>query len=333
MENPNPAARPEPSRRIGMTKEGSMILVCGEALFDVFAAGETASGLTLDARVGGSPFNVAVGLARLAQPVALLTQVSRGFLGERLMRALAQEGVSTTAVQRSDAPTTLGLVGLDAHGVPSYAFYGEGGADRLLTAEALDALPSRLRTIHVGSYATVVGRTAATQRTLVEREHHRTLVAYDPNIRLNVEPDLALWRAQIAWMLRRCHLLKVSAEDIELVRPGVTPQQFASEALAQGVQLVVVTCGGEGALAWTTRHQASAPAVSAEVIDTVGAGDTFQAAMLTWLAEHGALERLALSGLSADQLRTLLAFATQAAAITCSRRGADLPRRAELPAP
>jgi fructokinase len=330
MENPNPAAGAEPSRRIGMAEETSMILVCGEALFDVFAAGETASGLSLDARVGGSPFNVAVGLARLAQPVALLTQVSRGFLGERLMRALTLEGVSTAAVQRSDAPTTLGLVGLDGQGVPSYAFYGDGGADRLLSADALDALPSGLRAIHLGSYAAVVGRTAATQRALVEREHRCTLIAYDPNIRLSVEPDLARWRDQIAWMLPRCHLLKVSAEDLALVRPDMTAQQFAVEALAQGVQLVVVTRGGEGALAWTTRHQASAPAVAVEVVDTVGAGDTFQAALLTWLAEHAALDRQALAGLSQDQLGAMLRFAATAAAITCARRGADLPRRAEL---
>ncbi|MFT3953847.1 MAG: PfkB family carbohydrate kinase [Piscinibacter sp.] len=119
-----------------------MFVVCGEALFDVFATGDTPTGMAMDARVGGSPFNVAVGLARLAQPVAFLSQVSNGFLGERLMKTLAAEGVNTSTVQRSAAPTTLSLIGLDAQGVPSYSFYGEGCADRLLTEDALATLPA-----------------------------------------------------------------------------------------------------------------------------------------------------------------------------------------------
>ncbi len=307
-----------------------MIVVCGEALFDVFQAGETATGMMLDARVGGSPFNVAVGLARLAQPVCLLTQVSRGFLGERLMRALESEGVGTATVERSDAPTTLSLVGLDAHGVPSYAFYGEGCADRLLGDGALAALPAGVRAINFGSYATVVGDTARTQRALVERECQRTLIAYDPNIRLNVEPDLAVWRDQIDWMLPRTQLLKVSDEDLQLVYPGRPLPSLAEEALSRGVRWVVVTRGGKGALAWSRDGMIEAPAIAVDVIDTVGAGDTFQAALLTWLAENDALSAAGLAAVPADRKRDALGFAARAAAITCSRRGADLPRRQEL---
>lgn len=307
-----------------------MIVVCGEALFDVFDVGATATGLQLDARVGGSPFNVALGLARMSQPVCLLTQISSGFMGQRLMSALQTEGVNTQAVQRSDAPTTLSLVGLDAHGVPSYAFYGDACADRLLTAAALDALPGGVTAINLGSYATVVGATAVTQRQLVEREHERVLIAYDPNIRLNVEPDLAVWRAQIEWMLPRTHLLKVSEEDLHAVYPGRALAAVATEALAQGVGCVIVTRGGEGAMAWTrSDHVVSSP-VRVEVVDTVGAGDTFQAAMLTWLAENNALDANALAAIDGPALRQALAFSGRAAAITCSRRGADLPRRAEL---
>lgn len=307
-----------------------MFLVCGEALFDVFATGETATGLAMDARIGGSPFNVAVGLARLGQPVAMLSQVSRGFLGERLMRALAAEGVDTSTVQRSDAPTTLSLIGVDARGVPAYAFYGEGCADRLLDMSALEALPAGVKAINVGSYATVVGSTAATQRALIERMQGRALIAYDPNIRLNVEPRREVWRAQIDWMLPRTQLLKVSDEDLGLVWPGLAPAEFAARALAQGVGLVVVTRGSEGALAWTATAQAGARPVPVEVIDTVGAGDTFQAALLTWLAEHDALRGDALAALPAQALADSLAFAARAAAITCSRRGADMPRRSQL---
>lgn len=307
-----------------------MFLVCGEALFDVFATGETPTGLAMDARIGGSPFNVAVGLARLGQPVAFLSQVSRGFLGERLMRALAAEGVDSSTVQRSDAPTTLSLIGVDARGVPAYAFYGEGCADRLLDLTALDALPPGVKAINVGSYATVVGSTAATQRTLVERMQGRALVAYDPNIRLNVEPRLAAWRDHIEWMLPRTQLLKVSDEDLGLVWPGLAPADFAARALAAGVKAVVVTRGAEGALGWTSAAQVEVPPVRVTVADTVGAGDTFQAALLTWLAEHDALSSAALGALDAAALADALGFAARAAAITCSRRGADLPRRSEV---
>jgi fructokinase len=128
MENPDgvviacgtmPTLRPRFVADIHRLGETLMFMVCGEALMDVFATGDTPTGVALDARVGGSPYNVALGLARLAQPVSFFGAVSRGFLGERLLRSLADEGVNLSTVQRNDAATTLGLVGLDAHGVPS----------------------------------------------------------------------------------------------------------------------------------------------------------------------------------------------------------------------
>ena len=307
-----------------------MLMICGEALLDVFAAGETRTGLTLDASVGGSPFNLAVGLARLGQPVGFFSAISAGFAGERLMRALDAEGVDTRAVVRLDAPTTLSLIGLDAQGVPSYAFYGEGCADRLLHAADLARVPPTVSVVNVGSYATVVEPIASTLRALVERERGRALIAFDPNIRLNVEPDLARWRAQLAWMLPRVDLLKISDEDLELLQPGTAPADFAADALAHGAKAVVVTRGALGALGWTALASATILSVPVNVVDTVGAGDTFQAALLTWLAEHGALNATALAALAPAALRDALAFAARAAAITCSRRGADMPRRSEL---
>ena len=310
-----------------------MFVVCGEALMDVFAGTESPTGLALDARCGGSPFNLAVGLARLAQPVAYLGAVSRDFLGERLMHTLRGEGVDTTATARVDAATTLSLIGLDVHGVPAYSFYGAGGADRQLTRAdlaALKALPVAIRAVHVGSYSIVVEPIASTLRALLERVAATTVICLDPNVRLNVEPDLGRWREQLQWLLPRVHLLKISDEDLALLRPGCSPAQFAADALAQGVRLVVVTRGGDGAQAWTATCTVDVPAVAVTVIDTVGAGDTFQAALLTWLAEHDGLAVDALGALSAPSLRDALEFATRAAAITCARRGADLPRRAEV---
>jgi len=308
-----------------------MLVVCGEALMDVFVAGETATGVTLDARVGGSPFNVALGLARMGQPASFLGALSSGPLGERLLRSLSDEGVATGWVERNDAPTTLGLVGLDAAGVPAYAFYGEGCADRLLPLSALERIPTSATAFNFGSFATVVEPIASTLRALVEREKHRSVIAYDPNIRLNVEPDLSRWRAQLQWMLPRTHLLKVSEEDLSLLLPGADVEHLAMSWLAAGVRLVVVTRGARGALGWCAAGRVEALPVAVDVIDTVGAGDTFQAALLTWLAEHGKLDPESLGTLSTRHLDTALRFAAQAAAITCSRRGADLPRRAELP--
>ncbi len=307
-----------------------MFMVCGEALFDVFAAGDTASGMAFDGRIGGSPFNVAVGLARMGQAVGFFGGIGRGFAGERLMRALIDEGVDTEAVARSEAPTTLSLVGLDAQGQPSYAFYGQGGAERQVRHEHLAAITPNARAFHFGSYAMVVDPVGSTQRALVEREHLRSVIAYDPNIRLNVEPDLGRWRATLQWMLARTHMLKLSVEDLALLHPGLAIERFAEQALAAGVAWVVVTRGEHGAIGFTARDTVAVAPVAVAVVDTVGAGDTFQAALLTWLAEAGQLSPGALATLSAQQQRQALRFAAQAAAITCTRRGADLPRRAEL---
>lgn len=307
-----------------------MIVVCGEALMDVFGGGDTPSGMTLDARVGGSPFNVAVGLARMAQPVCFFASLSRDFLGERLMRTLRDEGVDTTAVTRVNAPTTLGLVGMDEQGVASYAFYGHGGADRQVGLDALERLPSDTSAVHLGSFSTVVEPVATTLRALVDRAHAGTLISYDPNVRLNVEPNLAHWRLLLDWMLPRTHLLKISDEDLELLMPGESIDHFCESALARGVKLVVVTRGQNGAVARTASATVSVAPVRVHTIDTVGAGDTFQAALMTWLAEQGCLQVQAMGGLDETGLRAAVTFAARAAAITCSRRGADLPRRSEL---
>ncbi len=307
-----------------------MIVVCGEALLDVFNMGETRTGLSLEANIGGSPFNLAMGLARLGQPVGFFGAISTGFAGDVLMRALQREGVDTHAVARKNAPTTLSLIGLDAHGVPSYSFYGTGCADRLLDSADLRNLPATPAALCLGSYASVVEPGASALRELVERERGRALIAFDPNIRLNVEPDIALWRAQLEWMLPRVDLVKISDEDLAVLYPDLAPVAFARGALERGAGLVVVTCGALGALAWTPRGNASIRPEAVTVVDTVGAGDTFQAALVTWLAEHDALNRSALATLGSDCLHSALTFAARAAAITCSRRGADMPRRTEL---
>ncbi|VTU35545.1 2-dehydro-3-deoxygluconokinase [Variovorax sp. PBS-H4] len=309
-----------------------MFVVCGEALMDVYVLGPTPTGLHLDARIGGSPFNVAVGLARLGRPSALLTGLSRDAAGERLMHALQAEGVDTRLVLRSDAPTTLSVVSVDAGGLPHYAFYGHGSADRAIDSARLPALPPQVRVLQFGSYALVVEPVGSALRALAARERDRCLVAYDPNVRLNVEPDVARWRTMVEAMVALSHMVKVSDEDLGLLYPDSVPGEVARRWLSLGVQLVVLTRGARGSEAWTAGSHVAESAAPVEVVDTVGAGDTFQAALLTWLDEQQALSVAGLAALDAQRLAALLRFATRVAAITCSRRGADMPRRAELPA-
>ena len=309
-----------------------MIVVCGESLFDVFSGAATPQGFMLDARMGGSSLNVAIGLSRLGQSVSFLGAIGRDFAGERVLRALVEEGVRTECVARVDAPTTLMLVGLDAQGVPSYVFYGQQGADRQLLPAHLERVPVGAAAYHFGSYSMAVDPTATTLRALILREVNRSVISYDPNVRLRVDPDVERWRGILSWMMPRAHLLKVSEEDLGLLYPGRSIDDFAADARAAGSRLVVVTRGGGGSKGFTERASVEVPAAHATVVDTVGAGDTFQAALLAWLAETGRLTPSALGSLEAPTLGAALDFASRAAAITCSRRGADMPRRAELEA-
>ncbi len=307
-----------------------MILVCGEALMDVFALEDTATGVALEARLGGSPFNVAIGLARLRQPVAFLGGLSTDNFGERLARALRDEGVDLRHAQRSAAPTTLGVVGLNASGSPSYAFHGYGAADRLLSLAAVGELGREIRALHFGSFSMVVEPVAQVFRAVIERENETRVVAYDPNVRLNVDPRLENWIDTVDWMAQHAHLIKISAEDLDLLYPGHAARELAARWQKMGVSVVVVTRGDQGALGFTANDVVEVESKPVRVVDTVGAGDSFQAALLTWLAEHARLDVDTLKTLGAADLRNALAFAASAAAITCSRRGANPPTRDEL---
>ncbi|GGE85370.1 carbohydrate kinase [Stappia taiwanensis] len=306
-----------------------MILVCGEALFDLFAE-EDGDRLTLDARIGGSPVNVAIGLARLATPVSYFGALSGDLFGRRLRTTLAAEGVRLDHVLATDAPTTLSIVGLSAAGSPEYTFHGEGAADRQVRPADLPDLPPEIACIHIGSFAMLVPPVGDSLAALVAREHGRRMIAYDPNIRPTVVADLAAWRARLGALLPHVDLLKISGEDLATLYPDRDAATLAAAWLARGPSLVVVTHGAEGAEAFTGKAHVAIPGHPVAVVDSVGAGDSFQAAMLARLGERGQLSAEALARLDAEDLGDLLHFAASAAALTCTRRGADLPRRAEL---
>lgn len=309
-----------------------MYLVCGEALFDVFIQGDGGCGneLAFKAIAGGSPFNVALGLRRMGANSALFTGISSDSLGQRLRQVLRDEGVSDAYLIASDAPTTLAMVGLDAAGSPQYSFHGEGCADRQLLAEHLPALDAQVRGLHVGSFSLVVEPVAETLLTLVQREHQQRLISLDPNVRLGPAPDIAHWRERVETFAGYAHLIKVSEEDLQLLYPERDPQQVASSWLNQRCQLVFLTHGSKGASVHSHYGHWSVPAVEVHTRDTVGAGDTFQAALLSYLARHDLDSPEALATLSREQIDAMLRLAIEAAALTCARVGPDLPYLHEL---
>ncbi len=308
-----------------------MFLVCGEALWDLFAA-EGEDGVTFDARMGGSPFNVAVGLARLGQASALLTGMSRDPLGRRLTAALVREQVDTQYLIETDQPSMLSLVDVDPGGIPAYTFYGHAAAEWAERIKEAPALGPEVWGIHAGSFSLVIEPVGAILLSLFERETGRRLITLDPNVRLTVEPDTALWRTWINRFAAHADLIKVSSEDLGLIYPNVAACEIAGRWLDGGAGLVVVTRGENGAEVFAPGTNLPVPGHRIELVDTVGAGDTFQAALIAGLCEFGIRSRQALDGVAPDALRSLIEFASQAAAITCSRRGADMPRRSELPA-
>jgi fructokinase len=308
-----------------------MFLVCGEALFDLFLESETGpAAATYAARAGGSPFNVAIGLARLGQPSGLLTGLSTDLLGERLAAVLEAEGVSTRYAIRTDRPTTISLVGLDTHGVPAYQFYKNGSADTGVLTADLPALGPEVSGLHFGSYS-LAATPVADAFAALAKSTAGGFVSVDPNVRPTVEPDMDVWRERMRVLFPLADLVKISAEDLGMLRPGTGPEALAADLIGEGVGLVVVTDGGDAALGWTAgglHARATPPKV--KVIDTVGAGDTFQAALIARLLRHPDGPKAAVAALDAGELAAILGYAARAAAITCSRRGADLPRAAEL---
>ncbi len=311
-----------------------MYLVCGEALFDFFSeedASGQASKVNYKAIAGGSPFNVAVGLRRLGIEAGLFGGVSNDFLGQRLQQVLKDEGVSPKFLVEFAAPTTLAMVAVGADGSPRYSFRGEGCADRQLQVAHLPALGDDIRGLHIGSFSLVVQPIGDTLLSLVRRESGKRLISLDPNVRLNPQPDIQLWRDRVAELVKHADLIKVSDEDLHLLYPDQSPESVLQGWLQHRCQLVFLTRGGDGATVFSRRHGSwSQPAVEVVMADTVGAGDTFQAALIAWLTEHQLDSVDGLQQLTRAQIDAMLGFAIRAAALTCGKTGPDLPYRQQV---
>lgn len=311
-----------------------MILVCGEALIDLFVSAPARSGMSARAVAGGSPFNVAIGLARLGVQTAFLGGISRDHFGAFLADRLAREGVDDSFLVRTDRLSTISIVATTDDGQPGYAFHGEGAADRSLQLAQLPReLPDDIQALTFGSFSMAVEPVGTTFAALAEREHGRRVISVDPNVRPTVVGDMKSWAVAAERFYRTATMIKASDEDIRVAWGGrASIADAAAYWLACGAHLVVVTEGTKGATAFSTTGSVSVPGRSAVVRDTVGAGDTFHAALLAQLAKTGRLHPEAIAALDPPAIRELLAYATAAAAITVSRDGADLPTAADIDA-
>ncbi|MCW2758611.1 MAG: PfkB domain protein [Nocardioidaceae bacterium] len=301
-----------------------MIVVVGEALVDIVDRG---TGEPPDEQVGGGPLNIAVGLARLEQPALLVTQLGDDERGSRIAARLADDEVELVAAPTASGRTSTATAHLDADGAASYTF-------DLAWTLGHQELPG-CDALHVGSLGTALDPGRSSVVDLVDQAWGRgVFVSFDPNLRpAFLDSAEAAWRDVVS-VADRATLVKMSDEDAALMQPGADPADIARDLLeGERTELVVVTHGARGAAGYAAGVEVWVDAPQVDTVDTVGAGDSFMAALLVILSTDGALDTFGAGSMPTDEeaLRRLLAGAATAAAVTCSRRGADPPTRTELP--
>ncbi len=292
-----------------------MIVCCGEALVDVLDGDESR------AVPGGGPMNAAIAAARLGAPSAFVGRVSTDEAGQLIWRHLQRSGADLRACERGAEPTARAIVSLAPH--PSFRFEGDGTADTALEAADLAVLGGGPHILHGGTLGMFRGRTAGALASLAER--HDGLVSLDPNVRPAIIEDRDRWDSFHERWLSVCDLFRASDEDLAWIWPGRAADDCAAELLAGRVTTVIVTRGARGVTVYTAEGQLDVTAPPVDVVDTVGAGDAFVGSVLASLWElHGA-DRAAFAALDLQQWRAIAERASMAAAITCTRPGADPP--------
>ena len=314
-----------------MKKGQAMLLVGGENLIDLVQIDEADGLPSYQAIPGGSPFNLAIAAGRQGLSTGYLTPISTDKSGGLLAARLEDAGVKLCAA-RHPAPSSLAMVTL-SNGVPSYSFYRDGTAERQISQTSLFAALTKQTTLfHIGSLALAGGADSDAWEALANLCTDQGIaVSLDPNVRaaLVAEPDV--YRARLARMMKRADIIKLSDEDLLWIYDGMSEADALNQLVqASGAHVVVLTRGEKGASVFHDGHWHDGAVVRVDQLkDTVGAGDTFMATMLVWLAQNGALDRLA--ELSLAEKQAMVLRASHAAAINCSRQGCNPPFADELP--
>ena len=306
-----------------------MILCCGEALIDmlprVTGAGEDAYA----PYPGGSVFNTAIALARLGAPSGLFSGISTDYFGGLLADALQASSVASDLAIRSDRPTTLAFANL-VDGQPDFWFYDENTVGRMIGRDDLPDIPASVGAMFFGGISLMCEPCGSAYEALMMREADARLIMLDPNIRPGFIGNEAAYRARIARMMAGADIVKVSDDDLHWLVGDGALADLAAGILSQGPSVVLVTEGARGATAYRRDHTIFVAAETVEVVDTVGAGDTFNAGILAGLLQSGALSKARIGALDRDTLRAALSLAVRAAAVTVSRAGANPPWLGEL---
>jgi fructokinase len=307
-----------------------MILSCGEALIDMLPRTSAQGENCFAPYAGGAVFNTAIALGRLGAPSAFFSGVSNDMLGEILADTLTASKVDTRYLARSDRPTTVAFVKL-VNGQATYAFYDEATAGRMLSTDQLPTLPQDIDALFFGGISLVNDPAASTYEALQTRECAARVTMIDPNIRPGfIAGKEAQYRARIERMIARADIVKLSDEDLHWLEGQGDLTILARSVLAKGPKVVFITEGANGARAVTASQDIFVAAQKVTVVDTVGAGDTFNAGVLAALHQAGALTKAALGGLSDATLTAALSLGTRAAAVTVARAGANPPWSNEL---
>jgi fructokinase len=309
-----------------------MIVSCGEALIDFLPRKDASGADVFRPFAGGSPFNVAIAMSRLGAPAGYFGGLSTDFFGQMLRETLEANGVDLSVADINHRPTTLAFVSL-ADGNARYAFFDEGSAGRMIEESDLPALPATVEALHFGSFSLAEEPCGSALETLMQREQRDRVIMLDPNIRPTLIKNRDGYIARINRLVEMTDIVKLSEEDLAWLAPGVDFEAFASGWLELGTRLVLLTRGIDGATAISRRASASIEGIAVSVVDTVGAGDTFTAAILAGLKSRELLSKPAIAALSHEQMTEALTFANKAASITVSRAGADPPRLDEMGGP
>lgn len=307
-----------------------MLLSCGDALID-FVPVKSADGRDAYVPVaGGSCVNIAVAMSRLGAPTGFVGGISTDMLGTILIDHLVASKVDLRYVTRSNRETTLAFVRF-VNGEPHYAFYDEATAQRMWAFEAGSIPFPAIDVVHVGSTTLINDPAASAYLAMVEAARGLTTISFDPNCRPSLVTDKPAFIARMEAFAAAADIIRMSDVDFDFLYGHQDFDSVASRYLANGARLVLVTEGSKGVTAWHAgagKISAAAPKIT--LVDTIGAGDTFQGSFLVALKDAGLLDRSVLKDLTADQIHAALSFGTKCAAITCSRAGANPPWRHEV---